>query len=193
MNAPASMRWPVPPPDGFTAEDLDRLPDLPPHIELIDGSLVFASPQKAFHTLALDLLVTALRVSVPKHLRVRREMSVVLDRRQRPEPDVMVVRADAVTGGDQTAYPADAVVLAIEVVSLDSEIRDRERKPQLYARAGIGHFWRVEDDGSGNAIVYIYELDPASNAYALTGIFHDRVKVNVPFDIDLDLTEIRHL
>jgi len=84
-------------------------------------------------------------------------------------------------------------VLAIEVVSPDSEIRDRERKPQLYARAGIGHFWRVEDDASGNAIVYIYELDPASNAYALTGIFHDRVKVNVPFDINLDLTEIRDL
>jgi len=187
------MRWPVPPPGGFTAEDLDHLTDLPAHTELIDGSLVFVSPQKAFHTLVLDLLVTALRVSVPKHLRVRREMSVILDRRQRPEPDVTVVRADAVTGGDQTAYPADAVVLAIEVVSPDSEIRDRERKPQLYARAGIGHFWRVEDDGSGNAIVYIYELDPASNTYALTGIFHDRVKVNVPFDINLDLTEIRDL
>jgi Uma2 family endonuclease len=187
------MQWPVPPPDGFTAEDLDRLTDLPAHTELIDGSLVFVSPQKAFHTLVLDLLVTALRVSVPKHLRVRREMSVILDRRQRPEPDVTVVRAEAVTGADQTAYPADAVVLAIEVVSPDSEVRDRERKPQLYARAGINHFWRVEDDGSGNAIVYIYELDPATNAYALTGIFHDRVKVNVPFDIDVDLTEIRQL
>jgi Uma2 family endonuclease len=193
MSAPASMRWPVPPPGGFTAEDLDRLPDLPAHTELIDGSLVFVSPQKAFHTLVLDLLVTALRVSAPKNLRVRREMSVLLDRRQRPEPDVMVVRADAVTGGDQTAYPADAVVLAVEVVSPDSEVRDRERKPQLYARAGIAHFWRVEDDGSGNAIVYVYELDPASSAYALTGIFHDRVKVNVPFDINVDLTDIRHL
>lgn len=193
MSAPASTRWPVPPPDGFTAEDLDRLPDLPAHTELIDGSLVFVSPQKAFHTLTVDLLVVALRLSVPKDLRVRREMSVVLDRRQRPEPDVMVVRANAVTGGDQTAYPADAVVLAVEVVSPDSEVRDRERKPQLYARAGIGHFWRVEDDGAGNAIVYIYELDPASNAYALTGIFHDRVKVNVPFDINVDLTEIQQL
>ncbi|WP_271189729.1 Uma2 family endonuclease [Dactylosporangium matsuzakiense] len=124
---------------------------------------------------------------------VRREMSVILDRRQRPEPDVTVVRADAVMGADQTAYPADAVVLAIEVVSPDSEIRDRERKPQLYARAGISHFWRVEDDGSGNAIVYIYELDPASSTYALTGIFHDQVKVDVPFGIDVDLTEIRQL
>jgi Uma2 family endonuclease len=193
MSTPASVRWPVPPAGGFTAEDLDRLPDLPAHTELIDGSLVFVSPQKAFHTLAVDLLVTALRLSAPKNLRVRREMSVILDRRQRPEPDVSVVRADAVTGAEQTAYPADAVVLAVEVVSPDSEVRDRERKPQLYARAGIGHFWRVEDDGSGNAIVYVYELDPASSTYALTGIFHNQVKVSVPFDIDVDLTEIHHL
>ena len=84
-------------------------------------------------------------------------------------------------------------MLAVEVVSPDSEVRDRERKPQLYARAAIGHFWRVEDDGSGNAIVYVHELDPASSAYALTGIFHNQVKVSVPFDIDVDLTEIHHL
>ena len=34
-----SVNWPVPPPEGFTADDLDRIPDLPPHTELIDGSL----------------------------------------------------------------------------------------------------------------------------------------------------------
>ena len=37
--------WPVPPVGGWTADDLDRLPNLPPHTELIDGSLVFVSPQ----------------------------------------------------------------------------------------------------------------------------------------------------
>lgn len=32
-------RWPVPPEGGWTADDLDRIPGLPPHTELIDGSL----------------------------------------------------------------------------------------------------------------------------------------------------------
>ncbi|MDQ0763417.1 hypothetical protein QFZ32_003538 [Streptomyces canus] len=40
-----TYRWPIPPPEGWTADDLDRIPGLPPHTELIDGSLVFMSPQ----------------------------------------------------------------------------------------------------------------------------------------------------
>lgn len=35
-----SSRWPVPPQDGYTVDDLFTLPDLPPHTELLDGSLV---------------------------------------------------------------------------------------------------------------------------------------------------------
>lgn len=30
-------RWPIPPTEGWTADDLDRIPGLPPHTELIDG------------------------------------------------------------------------------------------------------------------------------------------------------------
>lgn len=48
--------WLRPPPGGFTADDLDRLRDLPPHTELIDGSLVFASRQTRFHLLAMRIL-----------------------------------------------------------------------------------------------------------------------------------------
>jgi hypothetical protein len=39
-------------------------------------------------------------------------------------------------------------------------------------------------------VVYVYELDPATRAYALTGIYHDRLKVSVPFLIDVDLGAI---
>jgi Uma2 family endonuclease len=184
--------WAFPPPDGFTADDLDRLTALPPHTELIDGSLVFASPQAAFHTLVMDILVNGLRRTAPKDLRVRREMSVILAQRQRPEPDLVVVDAASVTSADQTAHKGADIALAVEVVSADSEVRDRERKPQLYAKAGIPHFWRVEND-SGRPIVYVYELDPATKVYVPTGIHHDRLKTTVPFDIDIDLTEIDRL
>jgi Uma2 family endonuclease len=181
--------WLIPPADGFTAEDLDLLPELPPHTELIDGSLVFVSPQASFHTLTMDMLVSALRHFAPPQLRVRREMTVILGRQQRPEPDVVVVRAETAHGPDQTAFKPEDIVVAIEVVSPDSQIRDRERKPQLYAKAGIPHFWRVENN-SGRPTIYVYELDPATNTYGLTGIHHERLKVTVPFDLDIDLTEI---
>nr|WP_239118834.1 Uma2 family endonuclease [Planotetraspora thailandica] len=192
MTDPQLPGWAVPPPEGFTADDLDHLADLPAHTELIDGSLVFVSPQQDFHSVIVDLLVTGIRRSLPKAFRVRRQMSVVLGPRQRPEPDVVVLRAEALTGPDVTAYQADDVVLAVEVVSPDSETRDRERKPQLYAAAGIRHFWRIEQNG-GRATVYVYELDPATKAYALTGIHHDKLQLSVPFEIDVDLTEIERL
>jgi Uma2 family endonuclease len=192
MTAEPLPSWLRPPPTGFTADDLDRLPGLPPHTELIDGSLVFVSPQTVFHLLTMGLLETGLRRCAPDTVRVRREMTVTLDDRQRPEPDVLVIDADAARGLDQTTYHAADVILAVEVVSPDSERRDRERKPQLYAQAGIQHFWRVENVAGGPA-VYVYELDPATRAYALTGIYHDRLALTVPFDIDIDLTELDKL
>ncbi|MBF6448947.1 MULTISPECIES: Uma2 family endonuclease [Nocardia] len=192
MSAEPLPAWVVPPPGGYTADDLDKLPDLPPHTELIDGSLVFVSPQMRFHALVIDLLVSALRSSAPSALRVRREMTVTLGPRQRPEPDLIVVHESADRGADQTTYQPEDVVLAVEVVSPDSIVRDRERKPQLYARAGIPHFWRVEND-NGRAVVYIYELDPATGQYTPTGIHHDRLALSVPFELDIDLTEYQRM
>ncbi len=184
--------WLRPPPGGFTAEDLDRLVELPPHTELIDGSLVLVSPQTNFHALVMRLLEQGLGRAVPETLRVRREMTVTLDSRQRPEPDVLVIHAEADTGPEQTTYRATDVVLAVEVVSPDSETRDRERKPQLYAQARIEHFWRVENT-AGRPAVYVYVFDPASRAYALAGIHHDRLQLTIPFPIDIDLSEIDEL
>lgn len=189
MSAEPVPDWLRPPPGGFTADDLDQLPDLPPHTELIDGSLVFVSPQSKFHALVISYLEYRLRQLAPASLRVRREMTVTLGRHQRPEPDLVVVHAAADGDMDLTTYQGDDVVLAVEVVSPDSEQRDRVRKPQLYAEAGIGHFWLVENVG-GKPVVHVYELDPLTRAYLPRGSHHGRLRVDVPFDADVDLAEI---
>lgn len=87
------VQWPRPPAQGYVAEDLDRIADLPLHTQLIDGSLVVASPQREFHMLVVTLLENGLRRSCPAPLRVRREMTVTLSSSQRPEPDLLIVRA----------------------------------------------------------------------------------------------------
>ncbi|MFE7232638.1 Uma2 family endonuclease [Streptomyces sp. NPDC002405] len=180
--------WPLPPQDGYTVDDLFTLPGLPPHTELIDGSLVFASPQREFHTIVMDLLVNGLRNTAPEDLRVRREMTVVLDKRNAPEPDISVLRAAAV-GPDKTRYQAEDVVLAVEVVSPDSESRDRTTKPQKYASAGIPNFWRVERGGHGGGpVIHVYELDPLTKAYVHMGMHRDQIKLTEPYDINIDLT-----
>ncbi|MEU1323545.1 Uma2 family endonuclease [Streptomyces microflavus] len=189
MTAALSSRWPRPPLDGYTVDDLFTLPDLPPHTQLIDGSLVFVSPQRLFHSTVIDLLVTGLRSTAPAEMKVRRQMTVVLDRRNGSEPDVSVVRAEAVTGPDVNRYQAADILLAVEVVSPDSEARDHGTKPHRYATAGIPHFWLVEMTGTDqHPVVRVYELDPVTKAYALTGIHHDRLKTGVPFPVDIDIS-----
>ncbi|MEU2750652.1 Uma2 family endonuclease [Streptomyces collinus] len=182
--------WPTPPEGGWTADDLDRLPNLPPHTELIDGSLVFVSPQTIFHERAIDFFKWQLQSLAPADLEVFREFTIDLDRQNRPEPDVVVVRGDVVEDPDQTRFPAGAVLLAIEVVSEDSVSRDRETKPLKYARAKIPHYWRVENE-NGRAAVHVFELEPTTGTYTGINIFRERMKVDVPFPADLDLTQIR--
>ncbi|MER6315798.1 Uma2 family endonuclease [Streptomyces sp. NPDC001581] len=181
--------WPIPPPGGWTADDLDTLPNLPPHTELIDGSLVFVSPQTRFHLRAVNFFERQLESVVPDGLEVLREFTIDIDRHNRPEPDVIVVPKESEEDPDQTRLPAGSVRLAIEVVSPESVARDREAKPVKYARAMIPHFWRVENK-EGRAVVYVYELEPTTRVYVATGIFHDRLRVSVPFPIDLDLNQI---
>ncbi|SDC98987.1 Uma2 family endonuclease [Streptomyces prasinopilosus] len=183
--------WPVPPVDGYTVDDLFTLPDLPPHTELIDGSLVFVSPQRRFHFLVIDLLVNGLRGSLGPEFSVEREMTVILDKRNGPEPDVSVVRADAVTGLDQTSFHARDVLLAVEVVSPESEARDRMTTPHKYAIAGIPNYWRVEQDGTtGRPLIHVYELDPVTMSYVHMGQQRDRIKVDEPSAIAIELTAV---
>ncbi|MFE0327058.1 Uma2 family endonuclease [Streptomyces sp. NPDC058960] len=182
--------WPIPPEGGWTADDLDRLPNLPPHTELIDGSLVFASPQTAFHERAVDFFKWQLRSLAPADFEVFREFTIDIDQQNRPEPDVIVLRREAWKESGQTRFPAEAVLLAIEVVSADSVARDRETKPLKYARAKIPHYWRVEDE-KGRAAVHAFELEPTTGTYTSVGIFRERMKVSVPFPVDLDLAEIK--
>ncbi|MHC0434041.1 Uma2 family endonuclease [Streptomyces sp. O3] len=191
---PAASGWPVPPQDGYTVDDLLTLPDLPPHTELIDGSLVFVSPQRIFHSLVIDLLVGGLRRTVPPGLRVMREMTVVIDRRNGPEPDVSVVRAASVRSREQTYFQVRDVMLAIEVVSPDSVSRDSDTKPHKYANAGIPYFWRVEmANVNERPVVHTFALDQERRVYEPVDVYHDRLKLSVPFDIDIDLSAIEDM
>jgi len=182
----SEMHWPIPPEGGYCAEDLDTIPDLPPHTELIDGSLVFVSPQVLFHKRAITRIVQQLSAAAPPEYAIQWEMTVTLGSKQRLEPDVMVTRAAAELSDEQSDFKPEDVLLVVEVVSAESRVRDRERKPRLYAEAGIRQFWRVENAG-GQPAVYAYELDPATDSYVPTGIFHDRIAMDLPFPLDIDL------
>lgn len=181
--------WMHPPrPEGWFAEDLDDLPEAPSNTELIDGTLVFRMfPQRHWHSRVIHAVHNALRSQAPDEVEVTSKMTVRLDERNRPEPDV--IASTVSIPPDATWYDAKDVVLAVEVVSPESEHRDRAVKPHKYADAGISHFWRVEDVDSVTTI-HVYELDDLTTTYVPTGIFRDTLKVDLPFPIELDVQSL---
>lgn len=181
--------WVRPPYEGWHADDLDLLPNLPRRTELIDGSLVFASPQARFHMETTQLLERGLWERMPEGWEVFQGFNVLLDRVNRLEPDIVVFRADAGLPPSATGVGPEHVLLTAEVVAPDTAPRDREVKPRKYARAGVPHFWRVEEN-DGLPVVYVFELEPATRSYVPSGIFHDRLKVSVPYPIEIDLTAV---
>ncbi|WP_328861632.1 Uma2 family endonuclease [Streptomyces sp. NBC_00306] len=181
--------WMRPPrAEGWFAEDLDRLPEAPRHTELIDGALVFMmSPQRAWHGRLVTALTVALTSQAPDGVEVEREMTIRLDVRNRPEPDIVVTTASY--DPDRTWFAPEDVRLVVEVVSPESAHRDRTVKLRKYAEAGIPHYWCVEDE-DGWPLVHIYELDRPTGAYAPAGIVRGYLRRTVPFEITLDLDKL---
>lgn len=188
MTAEPLPDWFYPgPPGGWTADDLDNLPPGTPRLELIDGALIVMSPQTSFHGQVMRKLANAIEDVAPVDLQVEIEMTVKLGKRQRPEPDILV--ADAPFQERRTSYLPEEVLLAVEIVSEESEARDRETKPVKYAKAGIRHFWRVENE-NGQPVVHVFELDDTTGTYVPTGIHRTKFDVPVPFPMSIDLTTL---
>jgi Uma2 family endonuclease len=185
----ALPEWVRPPrPEGWLAEDLDRLPEAPRHTELIDGALVFRmSPQRSWHGRLVTALGLSLSQQAPAGIEVEREMTIRLDERNRPEPDLLVTTATY--DPNRTWYAPNEVLLVVEVVSPESAHRDRTVKLRKYAEAGITHYWRIEEEDE-TPVVHTYELDGPTRTYAPTGIHRHALSSPAPFAIDLDLGKL---
>jgi len=187
---PAVPDWLVPPHEGWHFADLAALPlDDAQRIELIDGTLIPMSPPSKFHVQVVRNLQAQFGQRCPADLRADSEKIDRVDDDNGPEADVLVVKASAYDDPQRAGwYDGSDVLLAVDVVSPSSRARDRERKPQIYAKAAIKFLWRIEE-ADDSPVIYTSELDAAA-AYDVTGIFYHRLKLSAPFPIDLDLGEL---
>ena len=183
----AAPEWTRPPrPEGWHAEELDHLADAPRHTELIDGALVLrTSPQRVWHARMVTALVNALTEQAPAGVEIDREITIRLDRWNRPEPDLLATTAPY--DPSRTFYTPEETLLVVEVVSPESAHRDRNVKLRKYAEAGIANYWRIEDE-DGSPAVYTYEIDGPTRSYAPTGIHRHELRTSMPFPIKIDLT-----
>jgi Uma2 family endonuclease len=142
----------------FTAEEYETL--VAPEgmrLELMNGSLdVAAAAQMGWHyrtAQRIGLLLGADR-------EVLGETGVVLAPGTVRVPDVTRFREGVAPDLLRSQYPAGDVDLVVEVISPESDERDRVVKPLEYARAGIAELWLVERDAETRtgAIITVFRL-----------------------------------
>jgi Uma2 family endonuclease len=181
--------WMQPPrPEGWFSDDLDQLPEAPPHIELIDGALVLRLiPQTVWHSRVGTALQHAITQQAPPGLQLYQGMTITLDERNRLEPDVLATNSPYEP--DSTFFPPDRVPLVIEIVSPESAYRDRTVKLRKYAEAGIPSYWCVDHD-DWKPVIHVYELDGPTRTYALAAIHRSELRTGAPFPIELDLSKL---
>jgi Uma2 family endonuclease len=154
----------------MTAEEFARLP-APEGIrlELWDGNLdMAAAAQMHWHSRTMHRILS---IFLDAGREASSETGVVLGPRAVRAPDVTRFRPGFQPEPRSSQFPAAEVDLVVEIVSPESQERDRVVKPLEYARAGIPEFWLVEEDDDAplNAVVNIFRLTigPSGQAYAL--------------------------
>lgn len=128
----------------WSEEDLVGLPEDRQRYELLEGTLLVSPPPGGRHQLVSWELTRELKQAAPDGLIVVEAMGVRLPDETVFIPDVLVAERHAVVSNRSGILDPGTVTLIVEIVSPGSPTLDRLTKPALYARAGIGAFWRVE-------------------------------------------------
>ncbi|HTR21311.1 MAG TPA: Uma2 family endonuclease [Gemmatimonadales bacterium] len=139
---------PAPEPPVTTIEQLLALPDDRLRHELLDGVHVVSPAPRPRHQIALGKLWSHLLEVTRTRLDVyvfSSPADIVLGPKTLVQPDLFVVRR---TPGKRLERWADVGVplLAMEILSSTTALRDRGAKRRIYQRAGVAEYWIVDVD-----------------------------------------------
>jgi Uma2 family endonuclease len=138
----------------FTVADLEGMPDDGRRYELIDGELLVSPAPGWAHQAVVLALSILLDQACPADLRVlAAPFAVRPDKFNEVQPDVLVARYADLTEDDLPRAP----VLAVEVISPTSRLRDAHLKKAVYARLGSPSFWLV-DPARDKPSLTVFEL-----------------------------------
>lgn len=127
----------------YTVADLETMPDDGRCYELVDGELLVSPAPGWAHQEAVYTLYMLLRTACPRELRVLgAPFAVRPDAFNELQPDLLVARYTDLT---PTALPK-APLLAVEVFSPTSRLKDANLKSAVYARLGVASLWLIDPD-----------------------------------------------
>jgi Uma2 family endonuclease len=144
----------------LTYADYAALPDDGRRYQLLDGELVMNPSPTRWHQAVSGELHSRLR----EHVVSRglgevfaAPLDVLLDERNVVQPDLLFV-SNARREILRDANVAGAPDLCVEILSPGTERTDRLRKLDIYARAGVPHYWIV-DPATGSIEEYVLHGD----------------------------------
>jgi len=136
-------------------DDLEGMPADGNRYELIDGTLIVSPALGVLHQTVVGRLFVALDAACPRSMH-----TLVAPFAVRPsnitelQPDVLVGRMEDFT---KKLLPV-APVLAVEVISPSSVLKDLNYKKAAYQRLGVPNYWVIDPE---DPALTVFELDGA--------------------------------
>ncbi|WP_431927914.1 Uma2 family endonuclease [Nonomuraea jabiensis] len=181
---PTTRREIVLPAPPYTVDDLFKLPDDGNRYELFNGSLLVSPAPTSPHQRAIYRLQRILDDAAPLELEPLATVNLRVTDKDYYIPDLVIVPADR----DQLMYSPEEILLAAEVVSPSTRMRDRGLKVMAYAAAGIPSYWRVEM-GEGPTL-YVYELNGDSYDPPTAYKAGEMANLTTPFPVSFDPADL---
>ncbi|MFG1612342.1 Uma2 family endonuclease [Nonomuraea wenchangensis] len=153
---PSTERTILPGVPPYTVDDLLKFPDDGNRYELFNGSLLVSPAPTPLHQRIISRIMLSLMQAEPPHLETLTTVNVRITDKDYYIPDIVVVPLEVTDKVGLMFGPSD-VLLAVEVGSPSTRMRDEGLKTLAYAQARVPIYWRVEPD-EGPAL-YVYELD----------------------------------
>ena len=168
----------------LTRADLDARPDDGLRHELIDGQFVMSPASGNNHQKVTGSLFWTLRNVVRgTELKVLAAPYDVVLGPNVVQPDVVLAARRDYSSDDLPVPP----ILAVEVLSPSTTRRDRGRKRELYADAGVTHYWIVDPDAPS---VTTYELVDGAYAETARVAGDDTLTIERPVSLRLTPAEL---
>jgi Uma2 family endonuclease len=171
----------------WTTDDLASLPE-GLRYELIDGRLILPSPTLFHQVLGVEL-VLMLRPNCPPGYTPVPDLSLDIDRRNEPRPDVVVTDLRYAM---RSPVPVDGAMLVIEIISPTSHFRDMNAKTKIYAAAGVENYWVVDPTFDDDVVMTVLQRS-GNGLYEQVTSTGKVFSTDVPYPITIDLPALTAL
>jgi Uma2 family endonuclease len=181
LQLPGHPDFSIPDRPEWTVDYLASLPkDL--RYELIDGRLILPSPTP-LHQDAGNRVLLALEANCPPELMVVTDLSLEINPRNEPRPDVVVISME---NANRSPVPVTDALLAVEIISPDSHFRDMYAKARVYAAAGIRDYWVIDPFFADGMVLTQYRMG-AAGEYEVVSNTSGVFSTDVPYPVTIDL------